>query len=259
MKWKIAVSLWVGLLFILPGCDSEKTTLMILPDYVDERHMQTAASRPSDDTYGSEISTREFPEEQTTIVAIGDSLTYGVRSSAGGYPAILQAKLNEAGYTNAVVINAGIPGETSPGADKKFLNTIAGADIVLLMIGTNDICNPGGCPIPFVCNTLEQTESMLDKALISKVTPLLSTVTPAHSNGEFAWANPHIAHHNSLIAQIAAIREVIVVDNHAAIWANGGDWLSEDRRVHFTDQGYEVIARQWFDALVENGLLQKEL
>ncbi len=231
--------------------------MITFPSHTEERQMQIGQNQPAEDTAGSEIATREYPEEQMTIMAVGDSLTYGIRSPIGGYPAILQDMLDQAGY-NTVVINAGIPGLTAPEADENFLETIAGGDIVLLMIGTNDICNPGGCPIPFECDTLEHTGKMLDKALISKITPLVSTVTPAYSEGDFAWANIYITSHNNMISQLAEKTGVLVVDNHTAIWANGGDILFEDKKVHFTDEGYEVIAQQWFDALVKNGLLEKD-
>ncbi len=257
MRLRKVLGVCIAIMIGVIGCDGGRVNTLVFPDVGDGRNLQVTPTRPSEDVTGSEVESVQYPEDAIIIVTVGDSLTYGVRSPAGGYPAILQSKFDQADY-NTIVVNKGIPGLTASEADEDFLETIAGADIVLLMIGINDIANPGGCPIPYECDTLDHTKMMLDKALISKVTPLISTVTPAHSDGVFAWANIYISSHNGMIYQIAAEKEVVVVDNHAAIWLNGGDSLYEDEKVHFTDQGYEIIAQQWYDALVANGLLQEE-
>ena len=72
---------------------------------------------------------------------------------------------------------------------------------------------------------------MLNKALLSKTVPLISTVTPARSDGIFAWGNLRIEIHNSLIYAIAEERNIVVVDNYTAILENGGDSIFEDNKV----------------------------
>ncbi len=255
MKIQQLLVLCIGLLIILAGCGGDEIKDPVFPNPINERQTQEAPTRPSEDTTGSEIDSPQYPDGTTVIVAIGDSITYGIRSPIGGYPVILQSKLTAAGY-NVVVINEGVPGQTSPETLAHFLEVIAGADIALIMIGTNDLINPGGCPEPFDCKTIENTEKMLDKALISKTIPIVSTVTPARSDGIYAWANYRIEMHNSLIYDIAAERNVVVVDNYNAILNNGGNTLYEDNKVHFTDQGYEVIAQEWFNAIVDNNFIE---
>jgi acyl-CoA thioesterase-1 len=74
-----------------------------------------------------------------TIVAVGDSLTagYGV-SEENAYPARLEKKLREAGYTWRVV-NAGVSGETSSGALSRMAWILkTKPDIVILETGAND-------------------------------------------------------------------------------------------------------------------------
>lgn len=78
-------------------------------------------------------------ETMKTIVAVGDSLTagYGLDESAS-YPALLEKKLQAAGYDYRV-INGGVSGETSSGtlSRMEWIMTLE-PDIVLLETGAND-------------------------------------------------------------------------------------------------------------------------
>ena len=81
----------------------------------------------------------EQSEVTGTIVAVGDSLTagYGLDESAS-YPALLEKKLQAAGYSYRV-INGGVSGETSSGTLSRieWIMTLE-PDIVLLETGAND-------------------------------------------------------------------------------------------------------------------------
>jgi acyl-CoA thioesterase-1 len=74
------------------------------------------------------------------IVAFGDSATAGwLVPRAQAYPAQLQALLRQKGY-DVSVTNAGVPGETTAGALRRFDAAIApGTDIALIEFGTNDL------------------------------------------------------------------------------------------------------------------------
>lgn len=78
-------------------------------------------------------------EKMGLIVAVGDSLTagYGLDESES-YPALLEKKLQAAGY-NYQVINAGVSGETSSGtlSRMEWILTL-NPDIVILETGAND-------------------------------------------------------------------------------------------------------------------------
>jgi acyl-CoA thioesterase-1 len=78
-------------------------------------------------------------ETMKTIVAVGDSLTagYGLDESES-YPALLEQKLQAAGYRYRVV-NAGVSGETTSGTLSRieWILTLA-PDIVILETGAND-------------------------------------------------------------------------------------------------------------------------
>ncbi len=75
-----------------------------------------------------------------TIVAFGDSATSGwLVAKKDAYPAQLQALLRKKGH-DVTVENAGIPGDTTAGALRRFDAAIApGTDIALVEFGTNDL------------------------------------------------------------------------------------------------------------------------
>jgi acyl-CoA thioesterase-1 len=83
--------------------------------------------------------TGEQTGDMKTIVAVGDSLTagYGLEESAG-YPALLEKKLQAAGYKYEVV-NGGVSGETTSGtlSRMEWIMTLE-PDIIVLETGAND-------------------------------------------------------------------------------------------------------------------------
>ncbi|MDY0093241.1 MAG: SGNH/GDSL hydrolase family protein [Candidatus Vecturithrix sp.] len=252
--------LTLGLLVNMAGCKRDQPTSTSLSSdlAVEQRQIEGGTSQPpAEDIRGSEIESPQYPEGTAVIVAIGDSITYGDGSSRGGYPSILQEKLFAAGYAG-MVLNEGISGERTYSTHARWLREIANADIALIMIGINDLINPGNCYIPYHCQTIEHIEAMINEALISKKIPILSTVTPAETDGIRAWVNPYIRSLNSRIKSLAMQYNIPLVDNYQAIRDNGGDALYADH-VHFTDAGYAVIAQQWFDAIVAGKLIEAAL
>jgi acyl-CoA thioesterase-1 len=79
------------------------------------------------------------PEKAGDIVAFGDSLTsgHGIGSSRA-YPAVIQQRLNDAGFEYHVV-NAGASGDTSTRAVRRFERALTpDARIVIVALGAND-------------------------------------------------------------------------------------------------------------------------
>ncbi|MDY0096436.1 MAG: SGNH/GDSL hydrolase family protein [Candidatus Vecturithrix sp.] len=191
--------------------------------------------------------------KQTVIAAVGDSITYGYGSAVGGYPTMLESMFVNDGY-DVIVYNKGVPGEKSPSTRSRFLSAIRGAQIVLLMIGTNDIINPRTCPGDD-CHTRSNIAAMLDLAIGAGVTPVLSTIPPAHSGSEYDWANEDIEEINAQISREASRRGVIVLDTYEMILSHGGNSLFVDK-LHFNDKGYKLLAQSWYKALTRNGLVK---
>ncbi len=181
--------------------------------------------------------------KEIRVVAVGDSITYGVGSSNGnGYPPRLEARLWKAGK-NVTVINAGNPGEKSPDTDKRFSREIQGADIVLLMIGTNDITHSGICD-GAPCLSDSHIASMLDNALNAGVTPIVSTIIPFSKYEE----DNAVRELNTQIKAIASRRGVSVVDNYQKFSSVG--FSVYDNRLHPNDEGYEIMAEEWYRAVI---------
>ena len=88
------------MLMMLTACGEGNLKNPASPDLQDEGQIQITPTRPVDDTLGSDIA--------VVIAAVGDSITYGDGSWVGGYPAMLEEKLQAAGY-NVVFRNEGVP------------------------------------------------------------------------------------------------------------------------------------------------------
>ena len=77
----------------------------------------------------------------------------------------------------------------------------------------------------------------------------MSTIPPANPASEYTHFNPFIEELNVEIMGIAAQKQVLSVDNYQAIMANGGSALYVDR-LHFTQQGNQVLANQWYEVII---------
>ena len=73
------------------------------------------------------------------IVVLGDSLTSGLGiGQAEAYPAVLQRRLDDEGYRYQV-INAGVSGDTTARALRRYRNALEGeVDILIVALGAND-------------------------------------------------------------------------------------------------------------------------
>ena len=87
----------------------------------------------------NQLAAQEPSKPMKTIVAVGDSLTAGLGLDENeSYPALLEKKLQAAGYKYRVV-NGGVSGETSSGtlSRMEWILTLE-PDIVILETGAND-------------------------------------------------------------------------------------------------------------------------
>ena len=78
-------------------------------------------------------------EDAPRIVALGDSLTSGRGiGKADAYPAVLQERLEDRGY-NYLVVNAGVSGDTTARALRRYRAALDGdVRVLIVALGAND-------------------------------------------------------------------------------------------------------------------------
>lgn len=124
-------------LTFLSGCENQSGKTAIQSIGADQNKIETAQA------------------QKKVLLALGDSLTEGLGVARDqNYPAILQKKLNDTGYSGYHVINAGLSGETSSGL-KNRLNWVLKSkpEITILTIGANDAMR--GLPLSLTKQNIE--------------------------------------------------------------------------------------------------------
>lgn len=245
-KWLLMM---LGILVVLSGC--ENGTSPTEPMVIESRQIQDGEAALADDTATSEILTT--PYRAYVFAALGDSITFGEGADFNGYPKILENRLRELGY-NATISNKGIPGAYSGEIADRFNRDTVGADIVLIMVGTNDISAPSDDE-PYYNQTIANIRRMIQKAQMAGIVPILGTITPNRAGDIYARFNPDIEAINAQIFALGAEYNLAVVDTYSAILNNGGNILFADKH-HFTDEGYSVIANEWKSVLTTRVLYQ---
>jgi acyl-CoA thioesterase I len=115
----------VGLLVGLAACESSD----------DARPAASASPR----TASTSPNPAPTPLERPRIVALGDSLTAGLGlDAADAWPALVQRRLDDAGYRYEV-INAGVSGDTTAGGLRRLDWSLEGeVEVLVLELGAND-------------------------------------------------------------------------------------------------------------------------
>ena len=221
------------------------------------------------------------------IVAFGDSITRGlmsgvIRSSDGvqsvqlfdrtkTYPFRLQSKLqNLFGPGSIVVINQGIDGEQAQQGLSRLSTVLAGLrpDTVLLMEGTNDLSRQRTqSEIMGVALTMER---QVVEAKRQGVDPFLATIPPSRRYAHGLGA-PILS---DFLRAVAGRQNVPLVDIYTLLneaqcrtrpFSFSGTFRSSIRRLpslvqgacigddglHPTAQGYELIAEEFFNRILE--------
>lgn len=179
------------------------------------------------------------------IMPMGDSITYGVGGTRGGYRGRLFEALN-ARYSTPIFDSVGsvedaqngdfdgYPGYTIQGLLGVLQSTQTVAvnqpDMVLLMIGTNDLKTR--TPVQIKADTLAVIEEIRAQKLDTRI--LLAKIPPWQY--DLSYGNQHSAVNEILASGIPA---VYLVDNCTGFHGLTGDG------VHPNDEGYEWISEQW--------------
>ena len=171
----------------------------------------------------------------TTVLAFGDSLTYGTGSSVNNaYPAVLESLINRK------VINAGVPGEISQQGLARLPRLIAQyrPDLIIICHGGNDLLRKLDMK-----QTKENIQRMIDMARQNGSQVMLIGVPEF---GLFLNASP--------IYQTLADHNKIPIENDILSDILGNNSLKSDN-IHPNALGYQLLAEQIALLLQQSGAL----
>jgi acyl-CoA thioesterase I len=172
------------------------------------------------------------PPARPRIVAFGDSLTAGLGLlEQEAYPAILQRKIDEAGY-EFEVINAGLSGDTSAGGVRRLDWALEGnVRVLIVAFGGNDGLR--GLPI---AQMKENLTTIIDNARERGIVVILAGMeAPPNFGQEYASAFRQAFRDVALQERVLFIPFLLnnVAGNRALNQADG---------IHPNQQGSEIIA-----------------
>ncbi|MGB8355630.1 MAG: GDSL-type esterase/lipase family protein [Chthoniobacteraceae bacterium] len=214
------------------------------------------------------------------VMPLGDSITLGKKGMVGGYRKILYEWLIESGYAITYVGKQNIPGNpkypaacsdgsipyhegygsirtdmvlTGGTVERQTAPPLATTlekfkpDVVLLMIGTNDILQS------WQLDTLEERLGKIIDAIYAsnpKTMVLVASIAPI-GGWTYVAKETRATAYNAAIPGIVARQQALghaigFVDIHQAMSAKGA--LGNDM-VHPSDMGYALMAQAWYKAL----------
>jgi lysophospholipase L1-like esterase len=219
-------------------------------------------------TYNVTVAPPPLP--RTSFLAFGDSMTAGeitvptstaldgngfpqfklVVVPAESYPTELLGLLRNRYITQAsqfVVTNAGLPREWAADGPKRFGTVLAssGAQVVLLMEGTNDLQALGSRGINAAVTGLQ---GMIRTARAAGAIVFIASVPPSKPGGVNSVPIALIQSLNDLIRAGAPAEGAIFVDVYGAMAAEANTLIGVDG-LHPTEAGYLRIAETFFAAI----------
>jgi lysophospholipase L1-like esterase len=170
---------------------SAQRTGLVAPGCQVGAHPLTAA-RPFTSLYWIAQLQVDRPASGPVVIAIGDSITRGDRTSIDAdqrYPDHLHRELVGAGTAGAVVLNAGHGGNrllrpvAGPSLTDRFARdvlAVAEATHVVVLAGTNDIGLPGILdePVPSPAEIVGGLDALAVRAHRTGIRPVLTTIPP---------------------------------------------------------------------------------
>lgn len=182
-------------------------------------------------------------EKEIKIIAFGDSLTAGYNLPAGeSYPAQLEAKLNDAGYS-VKVINSGVSGETTRGnLERAAFIRSQNPNMVLLGIGGNDALR--ALPVTETKINIEKTVQILQSGENPPKVLLLQMQAPLNAGNEYKKAFDKIYTDTATTYGLDLVPFIT-----EEIFFNTENLLADG--IHLNKKGYgEVVEEYVFPAVV---------
>lgn len=210
--------------------------------------LATAETQPERNVTSSGVSnvSDRVVAEPARIVAFGNSLTAGLGVSPDqSYPAQLQRRLREAGYS-CEVINAGVSGDTTTGGLRRLAWILKSRpSMVILELGANDGLR--GQPLSLMASNLATIIDGLREAGVEVV--LAGMQIPPNYGLDYTTGFA------SLFEQLAREHSVTFIPFFLEGVATRKD-LNQADGIHPTAEGYRIVAQTVFDVI--EPLLKKE-
>jgi acyl-CoA thioesterase I len=174
----------------------------------------------------------DAPAPRPRIVAFGDSLTAGLGLlEQQAYPAILQRRIDEAGY-QFEVINAGVSGDTSAGGLRR-LDWVLEGDVKVLIVSFGGNDGLRGLPVPQMKDNLS---TIIEKARERNVVVILAGMeAPPNFGQEYASAFRQAFRDVALKQRVLFIPFLL---NNVA----GRPELNQADGIHPNQQGAQIVA-----------------
>src|SRR5215217_7273945 len=174
----------------------------------------------------------DAPPARPRIVAFGDSLTIGLGLlEQEAYPALLQKKIDEAGYEFEVV-NAGVSGDTSAGGLRRLDWALQG-DVKVLIVGFGGNDGLRGLPVAQMKENLSQ---IIDRARERNIVVILAGMeAPPNFGQEYA------TQFRQGFREVALAKRVLFIPfllNNVA----GKPELNQADGIHPNQQGTQIVA-----------------
>lgn len=223
--------------------------LGVVAVYGCDRNSAPSSSPPPRDGFGQRLGTdvtaqpgrskAQISAERPRIVAFGNSLTAGLGvAQEESYPAQLQRKLEETGYSYRVV-NAGVSGETTAGGLRRVAWVLnSKPSIVILELGGNDGLR--GLSLQETKANLERIVQQLQQASVTVV--LAGMKLPPNYGMEYT------AGFEALYLALAKQYHLTVIPFFLEGVA-GSSALNQADGIHPTGEGYRLIVERVFPVL----------
>ena len=174
----------------------------------------------------------DVPPARPRIVALGDSLTIGLGLlEQEAYPALLQRKIDEAGY-KFEVINAGVSGDTSAGGLRRLDWALEG-DVKVLIVGFGGNDGLRGLPASQMKDNLSE---IIDRARERSIVVILAGMeAPPNFGQEYA------TQFRQAFRDVALQKRVLFIPfllNNVA----GKPELNQADGIHPNQQGTQIVA-----------------
>ena len=220
-----AIALLIGLLAGMAGCEAQ----------------QESRSSASDTAHPAFLLSAHDAEHsgRPRIVALGDSLTAGLGLIAEeAYPALLQKRLDDHGYSFEVV-NAGVSGDTTAGGLRRLDWSLDGdVRILIVALGGNDGLR--GLPVEEVKHNLEE---IITSARSRHIAVLLVGIEAPPNFGD-SYTNAFRQTFRDLARQYKVAFVPFLLSGVAGI-----PQLNQRDGIHPTAEGAQIIANTIWTAL----------